>query len=289
MTAFGLLSVGDLGLDLYEDEVAPRPGGCALNVACAFAAAARSARVAAAGPVGPDGVWLREVLASRGASPGLVSVEEGATPRQRIALRPDGERVFAPHEPGVLLGFRPSAALRAAIAAADLVSVPVFEPTLALADEVLALRAGRGPTALDLMNLEGIEPAWIDSAIDRAAFVFAGLDPARDAAWVDRVAARARRPGAAVVVVTLGPAGAVAFVRDERFAVAAPPVPGGRVVDTTGCGDAFAGTFLATRASGIDAALREAALAASHVAARRGALGPAGRVLRPGCVEDPRS
>ena len=37
MRVTSFLCWGDVGWDVYEDEAEPRPGGCALNVACASA------------------------------------------------------------------------------------------------------------------------------------------------------------------------------------------------------------------------------------------------------------
>lgn len=279
----GVLVVGDVGHDAYSDEPSPRPGGCALNVACALAAEGHPGPVAVAGPVGPDGAWLADEARRRGVDASLVDVRpSGATPIQRIVVKADGERDFSGgYAPGVLAGWSPPAALEAALDAAALVYVPVFDRTLDLARRVLDRRAGEGPAgrarrpvAIDLMNLTDVDDAFVADAVLRASVVFAGLDRERHAPAVARLADLARRPAAALVVVTLGPRGALAFARDAAWSIPAPPVPGGRVVDTTGCGDSFAGALLAARARGLGlpAALERAGLRAARVAAQRGAL-----------------
>ena len=74
------------------------------------------------------------------------------------------------------------------------------------------------------------------------------------------------------MVVTLGAEGALASREGEWLRVPAAPLPG-QLVDTTGCGDAFAGTFLVHHAG--DASLEEALAAAgrraAEVATHRGA------------------
>lgn len=268
-----VLVMGDLGLDEYLDEPTPRPGGCALNVACALRAAGAPA-VAAAGPIGDDGGPLLEALAARGVDATWVERRHGPSPRQRIALREDGERVFEGYLPGVLLGWRPDPALLAALGAADLAYVPCFDVTVELARAAWSARPRGAPLALDLMNMSDLDDAFVEEAVARASVVFAGLSLERDAARIDRLGALAARDGAALVLVTLGPRGALALSRGERVERPAAPVPGGRVVDTTGCGDAFAGAFLAARArgAGVEAAMDEASRLAARVAARRGAV-----------------
>jgi sugar/nucleoside kinase (ribokinase family) len=260
------LVVGDVGLDEYLDEPAPRPGGCALNVACALAS--EGARAALAGPIGPDGASLVEEAGRRGVDASLVTTSQGSTPRQRIHLRADGEREFRGYAAGVLRDWRPDAALTAAVRAASLVYVPAFDVTETLARDLL----GQARTvAVDLMNLRDLTDGFIALACARATVVFAGLDAARDAMRIE-----ALRDARALVVVTLGAAGARAFADGKTFAVDAAPVPGGRVVDTTGCGDAFAGAFLAARERGasIVDALEAGSKRGASTAAHRGALSP---------------
>jgi sugar/nucleoside kinase (ribokinase family) len=76
------------------------------------------------------------------------------------------------------------------------------------------------------------------------------------------------------VVVKLGPEGALWCSRSdaEGVRVAAAPPPG-RVVDTTGAGDAFAAAWLAARSNGEqpEPALRTATEAAALVVTRVGA------------------
>lgn len=269
-----LLVCGDIGLDEYLDEAGPRPGGCALNVACALVAAGAPGRIGVAGPVGDDGADLRAALRARGIDESLVDARPGPTPRQRIDVRPDGEREFKGYAPGVFAGWAPRPALLRAIAAAGLVYVPTFDVTRDLAVRAWSSRAPGAPLALDLMNMTDHDESFAEEAVQRATVVFAGLHAERDGAWVERFARWAARPGAALVVVTLGPEGAVALSRGPRLARAAAPIPGGRVVDTTGCGDAFAGAFLAGRARGlaVPEALAAAATLAARVAGQRGAM-----------------
>lgn len=274
--AFPFVTLGDVGLDAYSDEAAPRPGGCALNVGCALATAGARG-VATAGPVGPDGAWLASFLEARGVT-SLIEVKEGRSPSQRIAVREDGERDFSGgYAPGVLAGWRPGPAAEEAARGAGLLYVPTFDVTRPLAELAFGWR-GRRPLAIDVMNASDHDAAFLAEVVRRATVVFAGFDAARDGARIEHLAACARAPGAALVVVTLGPRGALALEGATRLSVPAAPVPGGRVVDTTGCGDAFAGGFLAARARGepVEAAMAAASRQAARVASWRGAVAPLG-------------
>jgi sugar/nucleoside kinase (ribokinase family) len=74
-----------------------------------------------------------------------------------------------------------------------------------------------------------------------------------------------------LLVVTLGPDGALAIQDRQRFTVAAEPVE--RVVDTTGAGDLFAAGFLAgiSRGRGVEDCLKMGAIAAAEVISHYGA------------------
>jgi sugar/nucleoside kinase (ribokinase family) len=155
---------------------------------------------------------------------------------------------------------------------ADGVYVPCFDATLGWAE--LAWKQDLQGLVLDLMDLADLDEAWIQRAVERAALVFAGLGPGHPALPLLR--SLAARPGAALVVATLGAAGALAFAGERELAISAAPLPG-LLVDTTGCGDAFAGTFVAhwRRSAPLEDALRAASERAARVATHRGAvLGP---------------
>ncbi|RMG11659.1 MAG: hypothetical protein D6731_15140, partial [Planctomycetota bacterium] len=149
------------------------------------------------------------------------------------------------------------------------VYVPCFGPTLPWAEA--AWRTGHPGLVLDLMDLEGLPADFVEEAARRAALLFAGLSTHHP--LLPRLRALAAAPGAALVVVTLGADGALACAPDGVVEVPAPPLPG-PLVDTTGCGDAFAAGFLArwTRGGRLEEALRAGGERAARVATHRGAV-----------------
>lgn len=83
----------------------------------------------------------------------------------------------------------------------------------------------------------------------------------------------ALRSVAKSAVMTLGPKGAAVITQDEVRLVPSPPSPD--VVDTTGAGDAFCGTFAAALAQGADMveAVQLGAAAGSLATRKAGAAG----------------
>ena len=113
------------------------------------------------------------------------------------------------------------------------------------------------------------------AGVDGAGWCFANLAEGRTltGAWEPGDVAAALLPSFSEVLVTLGPRGAVVAGPGGMAEVPAPPAA---VVDTTGAGDALAGTFLARRLSGDgpEAAARAGLAAAARAVARPGAGWP---------------
>jgi sugar/nucleoside kinase (ribokinase family) len=103
--------------------------------------------------------------------------------------------------------------------------------------------------------------------------LFANEDEAKllaSAAELDGAIARLQQL-VGTLIVTRGPAGALAIERGRRAEISAAPVD--QVVDTTGAGDLFAAGFLAARcrARPIERCLEAGALAAAEVISHFGA------------------
>jgi acarbose 7IV-phosphotransferase len=261
-----LILWGDVGFDDYATGETLL-GGCALNAARAALAAEPEFAVRVAAPLGEDGAPLRAELERLGAEVSLLEACPGSSPRQPIQLAPDGERTLSGYQAGVLGEARePSAALRVALAEAGLIYVPVFSQTLTWARA--AWESG-APVALDLMDLDEIPEGFLPEAAERSRLLFTGLSRTHPRLGELRELARG---GGATWIVTLGAEGALAWSGAEEVTIPAAPVPGGRVVDTTGCGDTFAGTFLVRwrEGSGLGEALEAGSQAAAEVAARLG-------------------
>jgi ribokinase len=290
--------VGDLMVDVVaalpgplahgSDTPAPiehHHGGSGANVAAWLAAA--GARVAFVGRAGADALGTEALAALRDAGVELHVERDPRRPTGTciVLVHPGGERTMIP-DAGANDGLEPAdlppgahlhlsgytllregsrAAARAALALARERGMTVsVDPSSA------APLAATGPRRF----LEWIAGADLLLPNAEEARVLTGEEDAERAARL--LAARGGpgapgppRPSGREVVVTLGAEGALWTDGSEVVRVSAEP---GRVVDTTGAGDAFAAGLLAARLSGAGAG--EALAAGCRLAAR--AVGRAG-------------
>ena len=264
------------GETVTAERVERLPGGKGANQA--VAAAAAGAHVAMIGAVGDDpaGIRMVEDLRSRGVSTkGVRTAGSVSTGAAYITVTPDGENTIV-LDPGAN-ALVDSAAVEAAwpaVSAArvllSLLEIPLGAVTAAvrLAAETgirpVVTLAPAQPVPADL--LRGLDPLLVNE--HEAAFLLHVDDLGGDA---QDAATELLRLGPASSVVTLGPAGAA--VADGSGVRLLPAVPVEKVVDTTGAGDAFAGTLAAALAGGadLDTAVGAGLRAGAMAVARRGA------------------
>jgi len=244
---------------LMSQEIVKAIGGPAANVAALAAGIGGDWPVAASliTSIGCDGDsdWALAELASRRVEL-ITPVErrEGRLNRALVLVERDGRRTII-NEPSSLA----EVDLRRFLEATDpagltwCLHVEGYQVPLQIGAVPLARARGFKPT----MQATGLPPDWLRA---HGARLFAEFDvvvlhresltylegcpasPDDAAAWL-KEQAHVRERWPEVVIVTLGPSGALLVGRDGRIARAdALPVP---VQDTTGAGDAFVGTFLA--------------------------------------------
>lgn len=234
----------------------PHFGGAAANVA--VNAARAGGRVALAGGAGQDpwGQWLLERLRSEGVDTRFFALDQGRqTPVAFATVTAQGEPSFAIYGEGI------SAALAALVGCIDAAveaseALSFASNTLVGEERGVTLRARE--RALELGRPVCFDPnlrleRWpsCEAAVEAARACLPGCllvkanaaearlltgeaDPARAA---EAIVAE----GVALVVVTLGPGGALARGAQAH----AVPGRAARVVSTIGAGDAFLGTLLA--------------------------------------------
>lgn len=265
------------GETVTAQRVERQPGGKGANQAAAAAAA--GAEVVMLGAVGDDpaGTRMTEDLRRRGVNTRWVKTVGGvSTGTAYVTVTPDGENTIV-LDPGAN-EFVGAAAVEAAWPALppasvllSLLEIPLAGVTAAVR---LAAQAGMRPVVtlapaqpvpgellcgLDPLLVNEHEAAFLLHAGDLGGHV---LDAARELL----------RLGPKSAVVTAGPAGAA--VADGAIARLLPAVPVGKVTDTTGAGDAFAGALAAALGQGADldaavtAGLRAGAEAVQRIGAR---------------------
>lgn len=272
------------------DAFVPRFGGAAANVA--VWAARQGAAVELAGGAGADdwGTWLRGRLEAEGVGTRWFGLVAGcATPLAVVTIAPDGEPAFTIYGDGI------RATVEAVVPrleeAVDACDALFFGSNTLVADRERALTMGaanrarqRGIPIVFDPNLRLRRWPSTAAAVEAALACVPGallvklnraeaqlLSGEED---VERAATALVEAGARLVLVTLGPEGAI--LRGELRADA-EGVPA-RVVSTVGAGDALAGVVLARLAlagfypPAAAAALPEAVAVAAGVTEHWGAL-----------------
>jgi ribokinase len=237
------------------------PGGKGVNQALA---AARAAPCSFIGVVGRDDAGDQIVRALDGAGVDLAHLGRGdvATGRAFIWLTPDGENsiVVLPLANHTMTADRVAEVLDMSHPAVVLTQL---EMPVAVTEAVAAWCSGTGTRFM--LNASPVRPLTTD-VLAAADPIIVNQSEARallDAAYDEHVSARALAVRTRSVVLTRGSRGALVAAGDNVSEVPGIPVT---ARDTTGAGDAFAGTLAAYLASG--AGLVEAAGHANAEAAR---------------------
>jgi len=267
-TRVRIAAVGEIVEDCYRDGQRSL-GGISVNFA--RAAMHAGANCALYAPVGDDarGERLRTALAKEPVTPQRLRALAGVSAEQQIRMTESGERIFCGFEAGVLLDYQLTDDELRELRSYDAIALPcspesqrVFRQCVAAALDV--------PIVADFSQESPIgEPAdpasWIAPYADRLQIAFVGGDET----FVEPLRALSEHT-AALIALTVGAGGAYAFSRGKTHR---QPSLATTVVDTTGCGDAFAAGFCVAHFAGapIAEAMRAASALAAHVAAKHGA------------------
>jgi len=286
-----LLCIGDLNADITitadgtisigsdtPGTVVMSGGGSAANVAAWASTTGRSARFV--GVIGDDplGDFLIDELAGHGAELRAIRREGVASRAIAAIVGPDGNRsMVSALDPSTVL--RPDEVDGAWFDDIGWVHLTAYTylqhgggavfGSLVREIEAAGLPWSVDPSSAEMLQLQCSRDEAID-AFSGASVMFPNEDEAAWLAGVDAPAEAAQRLLDVVdtAVVTCGADGAVVARRDAAtFRVDAAPAA---LVNTLGCGDAFAGGFLSSRLAGRDD--RTCAIRAAAVAARAAAI-----------------
>jgi len=265
-----VVCVGDCGVDHYLPSGEQRFGGITAN----FARHARKEfraddEIHIVSCIGDDdgANLVRSSLAVTDIDCHISTIP-GATPTQYIEVEADGERNFVRYDAGVLNKFVFSQQQRDIIAGSRLLVAPVYLQIVDLFYELLSIETS-GLTAIDFADFQQHPDfALLEDNIDKVDIGFFGLS-VDDAAATERIASLAAKHDK-LFVTTLGANGSLAFHGARQVQCDAVPV--GKVVDTTGAGDAFAAGFLSRYCHGadVDTSMHHGAQLAATVIAKLG-------------------
>ncbi|MDP0499522.1 MAG: ribokinase [Verrucomicrobiota bacterium JB022] len=279
-----ILNVGSLNVDyvyamphfvragetLASTELERHAGGKGLNQSIALARA--GAAVRHLGAIGPDGLFLRDLLAEAGADISAVHELESPSGHAIIQIEPSGQNA-------ILLYGGANQALSSAWLDAELARLSTGSFVLTQNETNLtaqALREARERGAVVVWNpapitpdCESVDLRWLDYLVVNEGEAEALSDTAGGPGQA--LAALCQRAPHLQVVVTLGGQGVVTAGPQGRYRFPAAPVA--RVVDTTAAGDTFIGYLVASlaRQDPLPTALQLATRAAAWSVQRKGA------------------
>jgi sugar/nucleoside kinase (ribokinase family) len=226
ITFVGLEKIPGPGEERFAGDLLRSPGGGAIT---AIGAARLGLNAVLAAPLGQDvsGDLVSAALEQEGVR---VLSRRGARTATTVVMPVDGERSFVTYDPGVRANAAELAALEPraiAVSLDQLTVVPDGVPVyVTCGDDDARAYAGRPPEA-DC----GAQALFVN---EREALVLTGCETPREAA--ERLSVCAE-----VVVVTLGPRGALAVSGGDAIEV--PGYDVGAPVDTTGAGDLFCAAY----------------------------------------------
>lgn len=236
-----LVCVGEITQDRYLSQDLTTVGGISLNLA--VHARRSGAEVALVSCIGTDegGQAALELLQREGIDHSHVVEHAGATAHQDIIITPEGERIFPPggYGSGVLADWSLSPEDIAFTRDFDLIVSPYFSQVAHIFNAIMLEPNPQVKRAADFLDWN--ELGGDISVIERMLPLLDIAFLSGNQAAIDRLEPLAHLHKC-LIVVTLGAEGSVALADGKRYYQ--PAIAVERVVDTTGCGDAFAGAFL---------------------------------------------
>jgi len=235
--------VGDIGIDYYENLNLLKPGGIAFNFAFNLIKSGKD-KVSLISILGKDKFSFKLLSVSKKVGLDISHVQQirGDAPKQNIFLD-KGERKFTGYDPGVLKKwkFRKNDILF--IRKHEVVFVPLNDGMKQIFDAVKKIK---GPVKVIDFSQDS-EYADFDkkeNVITKNAKYFDIIFVGGEKKHQKMIKLLAGKYPEKVFVLTLGKDGSIGYYQGIKSFQPAKKI--GKVVDTTGCGDAFQAGFLST-------------------------------------------
>jgi fructoselysine 6-kinase len=267
--ALKLVSIGECTIDDYLEQQREFVGGISLNFAI-NAKRCGADHVSLDSRIGNDrDSQILQKLVGESIDCSHVRVVDGNTARQNIFLS-DGERIFPAggYDPGVLEGFTLDQEDLQFVKKHNVIASALFKQVEASFYQAIQAEPFDGWVVADFLDLAdyNFDTRMIELNIERLKIAF--ISGNRD--MVERLRPLSRASNC-LIVITLGADGSVALNHGES--VHQPAIPTSKVVDSTGCGDAFQAAFTVSywRSGDPRAALESGAQQAAKVIQHLGA------------------
>ena len=193
---------------------------------------------------------------------------KGKIPGQKIEIRQDGEKIFSPFDHGVLKNFEQSAG-RVDFQDIDIVIGPVHKETLHFYERFIHERLPHQKLFLDFTTLRefNYDPTLLKKLINQSELI--QFSPEENSKNLVEKLLEIELSMEQIMLITMGSQGGVFKTSQSQSRFHAPNLD--KIVDTTGAGDAFFSSFIASYLSHkeieicIENAKKFAALAISRV------------------------
>lgn len=168
---------------------------------------------------------------------------EGRIPGQKIEIRSDGEKIFSPFDHGVLKDFEHTAD-QVNFTEIDIVLGPVHRETLPFFDRYIRNKKPQQKLFLDFTTLREFEykPENLMDLILNSELI--QFSPEEDSNELVESLLKIELKNDQKMLVTLGSQGGILKDQQSQSSFKAPLLD--KIVDTTGAGDAFFSSFIAS-------------------------------------------
>jgi fructoselysine 6-kinase len=252
-------------VDFFKSTGEVFVGGNSLNFAVQCAKSGVS-DISLLGAVGDDvyGDLIKDYIKPFVFDTSHLHTQEGRTASNRIYNDENGDRYFLPDswDGGVYGAFHLSEDDWRYASGFDVIAIPANNPNYS---EMLKRKSERNKLAMDFLDMR--DYSHIESSLPYLDLLFISGDDE----VIEKLIPLSLNTEA-TLVVTLGSRGSAAVSSGRVYRTAAVPVD--RIVDTTGCGDAYIAAFCADWYSGgnIESSMLAGSQAASKVLAWRGGV-----------------
>lgn len=220
-------------MDEFPQKGVSRPGGNSLNFALGCKRFGWD-RVSIVGAVGndPAGQAIQTLFQEKGINTKRLHVMDGTTAKNKIYLTDGGERYAHPEDwnGGVYENFRLNEEDWKFVFNHDVIATTVVDPNL----PVLLSKKESRDIFLTIDFLDSVNPKKVEKILDKLNLVFISCE-------TDEIGKYRPLSGKTPIILLLGKEGSIALIENREIVQEALPVD--KVIDTTGCGDAYQAAF----------------------------------------------
>ena len=262
-----LLALTTCCVDYYPQKDCFYMGGNSLNVASMWRQIDTLSNISVITCLGTDrnGKVIQDFFSQTGIDVSRVYVKDGVTANNQLRVDAYGERygIEGTWNGGLYETFLLSAKDWKWVAQQDIVAMPANNPNFS---KMKLKKHANQLLSVDFLDVEN--KICIEESIDYTDIAFISARPDLLPTYKELAFAKKK-----LIVVTLGSKGSYSFFNGNTYFQPAIKVP--KVVDTTGCGDAYQATFALTyfRTQNIEKSMFEGAVAASKIVQAWGGVG----------------